>query len=387
MKGNSAHEKRFVYLDHSATTPVDPEVLSSMNDVLRNVYGNPSSIHREGRLARKILDDAREEMATFLNCMPNEIVFTGSGSESNNLAIKGIFERSGHASPHIISSRVEHPSVLNTVRHLEKSGCSVTYLDVADDGRLVLDDIKAAIREETVLISIMMANNETGVVFPVKEIAALARENNIVFHADAVQAAGKVYLDVRELGVDLLSIAGHKFYGPKGAGALYVRDGVQFEALVHGGGQELGRRGGTEDIGGIVGIAAAARIARATLSIEAVRVKKFRLMLKEGIRASIKNAVFNADHEEILPNTLSVSFKGVSAESLVMALDLEGFALSAGSACSSGSISPSHVLAAMGLGDETINSTVRISLGRWTTREDIDAFLKILPPAIDRLSS
>lgn len=374
------------YLDYNSTSPLDPAVLECMNSRLASAYGNPSSIHSEGRKARTIIDESREAVASLVNCAASEIIFCGSGTECNNLAIKGIAEAYKNKGNHLITSKVEHPSVLNTFKHLGDRGWKVTYLNVDRSGNLDLNDLSSAIKGDTVLVSLMMANNETGVLFPIQEIAAITKEKGVLFHTDAVQAVGKIDVNIKELSVDLLSLAAHKFYGPKGVGALYVRKGTRLEPVIHGGGQEDGRRGGTENIGGIMGLARAAEIVKDLLSQEAIRLSELKLHLKKGIKKSIKNAVFNAEHDYTLPNTLSVAFKGVSGESLVMALDLEGFAVSSGSACSSGALSHSHVLTAMGLDNEVIDGTVRLSLGRWSKLSEVDDFLRVLPAIIKRVS-
>lgn len=374
-----------IYLDYNATTPVDPAVVKTVTTVLKDIYGNPSSIHKEGRAARRILDDARDDVSDLLNCGPDEVVFTGCGSESNNLAIKGVARAYRDRGNHLITTKAEHPSVLNTFRYLESRGWRATYLDVDRDGKLDIDLLKSSISDDTVLVSLMMANNETGVICPIREAAALARERGVLFHTDAVQAVGKVGVDVEDLGVDLLSLAGHKFYGPKGVGALYVRKGTELEPVVHGGGQELGRRGGTENLADIAGLARAACMARESVPVEGERTRGLKSCLKAALDESVDDVTFIADKDNALPNTLSVSFKGLSGESLLMALDIEGVAVSAGSACSSGALKPSHVLTAMGLDDDVIRGTIRVSLGRWTTKEEIDTFLDILPPVVERL--
>ena len=375
------------YLDYNSTTPLDPAVMDFMNAASGSVYGNPSSIHLEGRKARAIIDESREAVASLLSCQASEIVFCGSGSESNNLALKGIAEAYKSKGKHLITSKVEHPSVINTFKYLEGKGWQVSYLDVDSLGNLNLNDLRDAIQSDTVLVSLMMANNETGVLFPIQEAASIAREKGVLFHSDAVQAVGKIDVNLGELDVDILSLAAHKFYGPKGVGALYVRKGTHLEPVIHGGGQEEGRRGGTENIAGIMGLARAAEIVKDLLPQEMETLKGLKLYMKEGLEKTIKNVVFNVDHDCNLPNTLSVSFKGISGESLIMALDLEGFAVSSGSACSSGALSPSHVLTAMNLDDETIDSTLRLSLGRWSRSSEIDDFLRVLPPIIERVDA
>ena len=374
-----------VYFDYNATTPPDPQVIRVMETGQRDLFGNPSSIHREGCAAKRILDDARDQVSQFLGCASDEIIFTGSGSESNNLAIKGAIEGCRVKGSHIVTSLVEHPSVLKSFKYLEKKGWKVSYLPVDNKGLINLDELNSIVNNETILVSLILANNETGVVSPIKEAAAIAKEKGALFHTDAVQAIGKIPVNVDDLGVDLLSLAGHKFYGPKGAAALYVRKGVNIEAQIHGGGQESSLRAGTENIPAIMGLSEALKLVKAILPVEQEKLKGLRDLLATGIAGSVENISINGDKMEQLPNTLSASFHGVSAESLIMALDLEGFSLSAGSACASGAINPSHVLTAMGLDEEKIKGTIRISLGRWNTREDVERFLNILPSIIKRL--
>ena len=374
------------YFDYNATTPVDPEINDFLSSQLADVFGNPSSIHEEGRKAKRVLDDAREGLASFLGCEDDEIVFTGSGSESNNLAIKGIAEDLRDKGRHIITSAVEHPSVLKTFRHLESIGWDVTYLKVDRLGRINLDSLKSSITDNTVLLSLMFANNETGVIFPVKEAASIARERGVLVHTDAVQAVGKIEVSTVDLDVDLLSLAGHKFYAPKGVGALYVRKGIKPATQIIGGGQEFGFRAGTENLSGISSLVMAAKISREKIGEENKMIAELSSLLKKGIEKVTDNVIFNGDVNNSLPNTINVSFNGISGESLVMALDLEGFAVSAGSACASGALSPSHVLTEMGLDDDALKGAVRISLGRWSSEDEINAFLKVLPPILDRLN-
>lgn len=375
-----------VYFDHNATTPVDPQVAHVVDKATRELFGNPSSIHKDGRKARKALDDARQDLSSFLNCNVREIFFTASGSESNNLAIIGAAYALKSKGTHLITSTVEHPSVLKTFQYLEKQGWKLSYLKVDSKGRLDLEDLESSITDDTSLVSLMMANNETGVIFPVKEAAAIARKRGVLFHSDAVQAVGKIDVDALNLGVDFLSIAGHKLYAPKGIGALYIKEGLKIKPLIHGGGQEFGLRAGTENLPGILGLAKATAISKSILAGESARLMDLKSYLKEGIERVVPDILFNSFFEDSLPNTLSVSFKGISAESFIIAFDLEGFSLSAGSACASGAISSSHVLVAMGLDDEVIAGTVRISLGRDNTKADVERFLDLLPTILTRLN-
>lgn len=378
------HDSR-VYFDHNATTPVDPRVAEVVDKATRELFGNPSSIHKDGRRARRALDDARRDLSLVLNCNTSEILFTASGSESNNLAIVGAAYALKSKGSHIITSTVEHPSVLKTFQYLEKQGWRVSYLQVDSKGRLDLDDLELSITDETTLISLMMANNETGVIFPVKEAAAIARERGVLFHSDAVQAVGKIDVDVLSLGLDMLSIAGHKLYAPKGIGALYVKEGLKIEPLIHGGGQEFGLRAGTENLPAILGLVSATAISKSILADESARLMELKTELKKGIERIFPDIVINGFFEDSLPNTVSLSFRGISAESIIIAFDLEGFSLSAGSACSSGAISRSHVLRAMGLDEEVIDGTLRISLGRGNTMADVERFLEVLPSILNRL--
>lgn len=378
------HDSR-VYFDHNATTPVDPQVADVVDKATRELFGNPSSIHKDGRRARRALDDARRDLSLVLNCNASEIFYTASGSESNNLAIIGAAYALKSKGSHLITSTVEHPSVLKTFQYLEKQGWRVSYLKVDSKGRLDLEDLELSITNDTILISLMMANNETGVIFPVKEATAIARKRGVLFHSDAVQAVGKIDVDVSSLGLDMLSIAGHKLYAPKGIGALYVKEGLKIEPLIHGGGQEFGLRPGTENLPAILGLASATAISKSILADESARLMELKTELKKGIERIFPGIVFNGFFEDSLPNTLSLSFKGISAESIIIAFDLEGFSLSAGSACSSGAISRSHVLSAMGLDEEVIDGTLRISLGRGNTMADVERFLEVLPTILNRL--
>ena len=379
------HDSR-VYFDHNATTPVDPQVAGVVDRATRELFGNPSSIHKEGRMARRALDDARRDLSLVLNCNASEIFFTASGSESNNLAIIGAATALKSKGSHLITSNVEHPSVLKTFKYLEKQGWRVSYLEVDEKGRLDLEALESLITDDTALVSIMMANNETGAIFPVKEAAAIAGKRGALFHSDAVQAAGKIDVDVQKLGLHMLSIAGHKIYAPKGIGALYIKEGLKVEPLIHGGGQESGLRAGTENLPAILGLASAASISKSVLAAESARLKEIKSYLIDGVERIFPEIVFNGFFEDSLPNTLSLSFKGISAESIIIAFDLEGFSLSAGSACASGAINRSHVLCAMGLNDETIDGTIRISLGRGNTMTDAERFLEVLPKILKRLN-
>lgn len=378
---------RKVYLDNNATTPIHPEVRETIMEFLNEKFGNPSSIHWAGREAKKALEDARERVAELINADPSEIVFTGSGTEANNMAIKGIAFQNLEKKGHIITSSVEHPSVLNTCKYLEKKGFEVTYLPVDSYGMIDPEDLKKSIKKNTILVSIMMANNEIGNIYPVEELASIAKENNIPFHCDAVQALGKIEVDVKKLGVDLLSISAHKIYAPKGVGALYIRKGLKIEPLITGGHQEKNRRAGTENMIGIVGFGKACEIAKRDLNEVAERVRKLRDKLEKGIMEKIPDVKLNGHPEKRVPTTLNVSFLYVEGESILLNLDMEGIAASSGSACTSGTLDPSHVLTAMGIPHEVAHGSVRFSLGRDTTEEDIDYVLEVLPPIIEKLRS
>ena len=376
-----------VYLDNNATTPVRPEVFEAIRPFLTEIWGNPSSIHWAGRNARGPVDDAREQVAQFLGATPGEIIFTSCGSESNNLAIKGAAAYYAKKGRHIITTRVEHPAVLETCKYLEKKGSPVTYLPVDRQGMIDLDEYRSAFRSDTVLVTVMMANNETGVVFPIKEMAAAARERGVLFHTDAVQASGKLALDVNDLGVDMLTISGHKLYAPKGIGALYVRKGVRLDNLIHGGHQERGRRAGTENVPGIIAIGKAAELARKELPQIGPRLLKLREKLESELKERVSDVQVNGHPTQRLPNTLNMSFFFIEGESILLNLDMEGIAASSGSACTSGSLEPSHVLLAMNIPPENAHGSVRFSLGKDSTEEEIDYVVEVLPPIIDRLRS
>ncbi|HLC18026.1 MAG TPA: cysteine desulfurase NifS [Thermodesulfobacteriota bacterium] len=376
-----------IYFDHNATTPVHEEVFEAMLPYLKEEWGNPSSIHWAARAPRKAVDTARERIAAFLNCTPLEVIFTSSGTESDNHAIKGLVNAKKGKGNHIITTKVEHPAVLNTCKHLAKEGYEVTYLGVDSKGMLDIDELKDGVTDRTILITVMYANNETGVVFPVDEIAAIAREKGIAFHTDAVQAAGKVPLDMQKLNVDLLSISGHKLYGPKGMGALFARRGVRLVPLIHGGHHERNRRGGTENVAGIVGLGKACEIASRDMEREIAQLTRLRDRLEKGLIKRIEHVYVNGDRENRLPNTTNISFEFVEGESLLLNLDMKGIAASSGSACTSGSLEPSHVLMAMGMSHELSHGSVRFSLGRINTEEDVDYLIEEMPPIVDRMRS
>ena len=376
-----------IYMDHNATTPVHPEVFEEMLPFLKDEWGNPSSIHWAARAPRKAIDDAREKVCAFLNCSPVEVIFTSCGSESDNLAIKGVALAKKSKGNHIITTRVEHPAVLNTCKYLEKEGFDVTYLDVDSEGLLSLDRLREAITPKTILITIMYVNNETGVIFPIGDIGKIAKERDITFHTDAVQAAGKLPLDVKSLNCDLLSISGHKLYAPKGVGALYAKRGVRLVPLIHGGHHERNRRGGTENVAGIAGLGRAVEVAARDMEKENERLKKLRDRLHKGLVERVPHVKLNGHPEKRVANTLNISFEFVEGESLLLNLDMLGIAASSGSACTSGSLEPSHVLLALGLTPEVSHGSVRFSMGKSNTEEDIDYILEKMPPIVERMRS
>ena len=374
-----------IYLDYAATAPVLPEVLDAMLPFFVSAFGNASGIHAEGREARKAVEQARRQAAAVLGAEPREILFTSGGSESNNLAIRGTAMALRGKGNHIVTSSIEHPSVLNTCRGLEKEGFRVTYLPVDADGSVSPEDVRNAVGPDTVLVSVMAANNEIGTLQPVREIGEICREKGVVFHTDAVQAAGLLKTDVRELNADLLSISAHKFHGPKGVGALYVRKGTRLEPLVRGGEQERGLRAGTENVPGIVGLGKALEIAAAKREETAARIRELRDLLIRLILERVTGARLNGHPERRLPNNCHFSFAGIESEALLLRLDLAGIAVSGGSACTSGSMEPSHVLRAIGLREDMLKSGVRLTLGRETTREETEKTAQVLPEIVEDL--
>jgi cysteine desulfurase len=377
-----------VYLDHNATTPVAPEVVEAMTRALRDVFGNASSVHAFGQQAKAAIDDARAAVAALLGAEPAEVVFVASGTEADNLALRGAAEMAEQAGRReLIVSAIEHEAVLNTARALARRGWTVTSLPADARGLVSPDDLRAYISDRTALVSVMHANNEVGTVQPVAELAAIAHEHGALIHADAVQTAGKVPIDVRALGVDLLVVSAHKFYGPKGAGALWVRRGTRLVQQMTGGRQERSRRAGTENVPGIVGFGVAAHLARTRLAAEAARLEGLRNRLEDTVLAAVPGTDVNGARHPRVPNTTNISFDRVEAESLLIALDLEGIAVSTGSACSSGTLEPSHVLKAMGLGPSRSQSSLRFSLGSATTDADIDRVVAVLPSIVDKLRS
>lgn len=375
-----------VYLDNSATTPVKPEVAEVMFDVIKNNYGNPSSVHTFGQEVKPIIDKARNQVAQLINAKPNEIYFTGSGTEADNWAIKGAAFALKDKGNHIITSKIEHHAVLHTCEYLEKHhGFEVTYLDVDDKGLISLQELADSIRPETILITIMYANNEIGTVEPIKEIAEIAKANKILFHTDAVQALGNIKIDVKELGIDMMSVSGHKLYAPKGVGALYIRTGVKIDNLLHGGAQERKKRPGTENTAGIAAFGKACELAEANLDNHIQRVKTLRDRLIKGIVDKIPHTIVTGDLEKRLPTIASFCFRFIEGESLLLSCDMVGIAGSSGSACTSGELDPSHVLMSIGLTHEIAHGSLRLSLSDFTTEEEIDYVIEKLPEIVQRL--
>jgi cysteine desulfurase len=375
-----------IYFDHNATTPVDPAVLEVVVRVLREEFGNASSVHHYGQRAKAVLDEARSDVAALVDGEPSEVVFTSGGTEADNFALRGAaeaLEPTGRR--HLIASAIEHEAVLVTLKALARHGWRTTLLPVDATGIVSPDALSAAITDDTALVSIMHANNEIGTVQPVAELARIAHGRGALFHTDAVQSAAKIPVRVRELGVDLLSISAHKFYGPKGAGALWIKRGTRIQSILTGGKHERSRRAGTENVAGIAGLGAASRLAMSKLATEAPRVGALRDRLETAILASVPGTAINGVRELRVPNTTNISFDGIEAESLLIALDLEGFAVSTGSACSSGTLEPSHVLRAMGLPSHRTQNSIRISLGAGNTDAHVDVFLEKLPKVVEKL--
>jgi cysteine desulfurase len=376
---------RPVYLDYNATTPVAPEVLAAMLPYFREELGNANSIHTFGQHARGGVEQARERVAALLGALPSEIAFTSGGTESNNHAIFGVVGGASGDRKHVITSAIEHNAVLDPVRELERRGVSATFLPVDREGLVDPEEVRRAIRAETVLITLMLANNEIGTLEPIEEIGRIAAQTGIVLHTDAVQAVGKVPVDVRQLGVNLLSLSAHKLYGPKGVGALYIRKGTRLEPLMYGGHHERDRRPGTENVAGIVGLGRAAELASARLGHDGERLAAMRDRLEKGLLERVLHASVNGRSAPRTPNTTNVTVPFVEGEAMVIALDLKGIACSTGAACSSGAVEPSHVLTAIGLSREDARATLRFSLGHETTQEEIDYALETIPPVIERL--
>ena len=384
-KEMSADPGRCIYLDYNATTPLDPRVLDEMMPYLVDNYGNPSSIHSPGSVARAALDCGRERVSDYLGARPGEIVFTSGGSESNNFAIKGLASALSEKGNHLVTTAVEHASCLEAFRFLERSGFEVTYLPVDSSGLVYPEQFRDAITERTILVSCMYVNNETGVISPIREIGEIARDRGVIFHTDAVQALGKMEIDLADLPVDMASFSSHKICGPKGAGALYTKKGTALESFVHGGGQERGKRSGTENVAAIFGFGFACELLRGEMQSESARLEGLRNRLFQELSQSIGDIYLNGHPDARVCNTLNVGFPGISGDSVVMNLDTEGIAVSTGSACSEGNVDPSHVLIAMGLSEHQALCSVRFSFGRFTTEKEIQRVAELLPPIIERI--
>lgn len=376
-----------VYLDNNATTKMDNEVFEAIVPYLTEYYGNASSLHLFGKETNKAMNESRETIAKYLGCEPNEIIFTASGSESDNLAIRGIARAYKNRGKHIITSPIEHPAIKNTLKDLQDEGYEVTTLHVNKDGVIDIEELKKAIKDETILITVMHANNETGAFQPIEEIGKIAKENRIIFHVDAVQTMGKVDIKPKEMGIDLLSFSGHKFYGPKGVAALFWRNGVRFGKVLTGGGQEGKRRPGTSNVPGMVGMAKALEISYRDMEAEFKREEELRDYFEAEVLKRIPEVVINAKNSKRLPGTSSITFKYLEGESILLSLSYKGIAVSSGSACSSDDLQASHVLLAMGIAPEFAHGTIRFGLGKYNTKEEIDYTLDSLVEVIERLRS
>lgn len=375
----------FVYADNAATTQISPQVLDAMLPYLKEQYGNPSTLYKLGRDAKIAIEKARTQVAEVIGAKPEEIFFTGSGTEADNMALKGVLNGPvGKGKKHLITTKIEHHAILHTAQAMEKDGFTVTFLDVDHNGRVCLDQLEQAIGEDTALVSIMAANNEVGTIQPISEIGAICRRHGVLFHTDAVQAFGHMPIDVDAMQIDLLSLSAHKINGPKGTGALYIRKGVALRPVVEGGGQERNRRSGTENVAGIVGLGEAAHQALLTLPEEAERLNKLSKRLIEGV-LKIPETILTGDPVNRLPGAASFAISAIEGESMVLYLDMEGICTSTGSACSTGSLDPSHVLMAIGLSHEVSHGSLRVTLGRFNTEEEVDYIIETLPKVVERL--
>ena len=376
---------RNVYLDYSATTPVKDEVLQEMIPYFSEKFGNPSSLYDKGLEAKAAVTHAREQVASLIGAQPREVFFTAGGTESDNWVVFGVADKLKDKGNHIITTKVEHHAMLHSCQFLEKHGYDVTYLDIDKDGRIRPEELEAAITEKTILISIMMVNNEIGTVQPIKELAAIAKKHGVLFHTDAVQALGNVPIDVKNLGIDLMSMSSHKIYGPKGSGALYIRRGVRLSNYLHGGAQEMGRRAGTENIPGIVGLKKATEIALDTMQELIEKESQLRDYLMSRVLKEVPYSRVNGSRTNRLPNNVNFCFQFIEGESLLIMLDMKGICASSGSACTSGSLDPSHVLLAIGLPHEIAHGSLRLTLGKETTKEDIDTTIEAIKEIVAKL--
>ena len=377
----------FVYADNAATTCIAPQVLDAMLPYLKEEYGNPSTLYKLGREAKIAIEKAREQVAQVIGAKAEEIFFTGSGTEADNMALKGVlYGPAGKGKKHLITTKIEHHAILHTAMALEKEGFQVTFLDVDKNGRVDLEELKQAITPDTALVSIMAANNEVGTIQPIEEIGKICREKGVLFHTDAVQAFGHMPLDVNKMNIDLLSLSAHKINGPKGSGALYIRRGLGLRPVIEGGGQERNRRSGTENVAGIVGLGQAAQLAMETMVEESARLKALAKKLTDGV-LQIPETILTGDPENCLPGACSFAISAIEGESLVLYLDMEGICTSTGSACSTGSLDPSHVLMAIGLSHEVSHGSLRVTLGRFNTEEEVDYIIETLPKVVEKLRS
>lgn len=376
-----------IYLDYSSTTPVDKAVVEAMSKAWTEDYGNPSSVHRFGQKAKVLLSQTRDKVASLLGCDSSEIYFTSGGTEADNLALKGVAYAARKKGKHIITTQIEHHAVLHSAEYLAQSGYDVTFLPCDGNGLIDPTDLKSALKEETTLASIMMVNNETGEVQPIRAMAEICREAGVLFHTDAVQAVGKIPVNISDLDVDLLSLSGHKIYGPKGIGALYIRKGVRVAPMIHGGSHEKRKRAGTENIPAIIGLAAALELVTARMDEENRRLAQLRDYFIDEVQSKVKDVFQNGSRDNGVPQIVNLSFKGAEGESIILSLDLKGVAVSSGSACTSGSLDSSHVLKAMKVDDLLAQGSIRFSLGYQTTKADLDYTISILPDIIDRLRS
>jgi cysteine desulfurase len=377
----------YIYLDYNSTTPVDPQVAETMRQVMVENYANPSSVHSMGNRVRAAIEAAREKIASLLGADPSEIYFTSGGTEADNMALKGAALALQSKGNHLVTSKIEHHAVLESAHYLEKHGFEVAYLGCGLEGIVSADDLKKSLTPKTTVVSVMMANNETGAIQPVKEMAAVSRQAGVLFHTDAVQAIGKLPVRVDDLGVDMLSLSAHKFYGPKGVGALYIRKGVKLTPLLHGGSHERRKRAGTENSAGIIAMAQALEIAESKREAEHARMTELSEYFINQVQARIKEVYLNGDRVRRVPSTVNLSFKGVEGEAIILSLDMKGICVSSGSACTSGSLQASHVLTAMGVDVLLAQGSIRFSMGRYTTRQQLDYTILALPEIIDRLRS